>query len=122
MKNLDLDNIAHLDESFSNFRLFGIGKPSQKQADKWETKKPAKFARLVKKGKIAITPKEDTGTSNDNSITSKVVIEKENSSNRLSNDMNTEGMSPTLKWTLIGGGILLLVGGIITTIVLVRKK
>ena len=32
------------------------------------------------------------------------------------------GMSPTLKWTLIGGGILLLVGGIITTIVLVRKK
>ena len=39
-----------------------------------------------------------------------------------SSKTETDAMNPALKWTLIGGGILLLVGGIITTIVLVRKK
>jgi len=58
MRNLDVDNMNNLDESFSNFRAFGIGKPSQRQADKWEVKKPAKYARLVKKGKITVAEKE----------------------------------------------------------------
>jgi hypothetical protein len=54
---IDLSNAASLDsgiiEKFSNFRFLGVGKPSDKQIDKWETKgKTGKIDSLVQKGKI----------------------------------------------------------------------
>jgi hypothetical protein len=49
----DVINADLLSEDFSNFRFLGIGKPSQKQIERWELKgKTAKIERLTAKGKI----------------------------------------------------------------------
>jgi len=62
---IELSNFSNLDtniqqkfvngnrnEDYSNFRVFGIGKPSQKQLQRWAAKNPKKVQKLIEKGVI----------------------------------------------------------------------
>ncbi len=49
---LDLLNADGLDDSFSNFDLLGIGKPSSKQIVRWEKTNPQKIYTLLGTGKL----------------------------------------------------------------------
>ena len=137
MENLDLNNIGNLDESFSNangklknwfkdkknIRNTLLMGPAGALLVSMNRKKKAELALLkanasdradkIKELEDANIALEDANTKlND---TKSKMIEG-------NSDSDSKGMSPFLKWSLIGGGILLLVGGIITTIVLIKKK
>jgi hypothetical protein len=115
MKNLDLDNTGHLDESFSNFRAFGIGKPSQKQIDKWEVKKPKKYNRLVAKGKITVAEKQSEPSEpiGDN----KIGLTNNNSVNKIADEQKPKNTAIIISG-IVGGVVVLS----LTLFLIFRKK
>ena len=107
MTDLDLtpNNTELLDDDFSNFRAFGIGRPSPKQIARVSQKNPKKLERWKEKG---IIPSEEIGVEEEGYVEPETTNTR---SNRSSSENKTKkGLSDNAKIAIGVGSVIATTG------------